>query len=115
MATILHITTRTAWEEAQFAGNYTGDTLHSDGFIHLCQPVQLLTVAERFFKGQEGLVVMVVDSERVRSPLRYEQSDGEDFPHLYGPLNMDAVLQVVDFPLNDSGKFELPDRLHGIE
>lgn len=111
MATIVHITPREDWEKAQLSGSYEGDTLESDGFIHFCLPSQLLDVAEHFYKGQNGLVLLLVDTERVRSPLRYEPSDGDHFPHLYGPLNMDAVLQIIEFNPNDDGSFSMPDRL----
>lgn len=115
MATVVHITPREEWEKAQMSGTYEADTLATEGFIHLCTPYQLLDVAERNFKGHDSLVVMVIDTERVRSPLRYEPADGDHYPHLYGPLNMDAVLQVIDFSPNEEGKFEMPDRLADAE
>jgi uncharacterized protein (DUF952 family) len=115
MAIVAHITARTDWEKAQMAGAYEGDTLETEGFIHLCMPYQLLDIAKRNYDRQEGLVVMVIDTERVRSPLRYEPADGDHYPHLYGPLNMDAVLQVIDFSPNENGEFEMPDRLANAE
>jgi uncharacterized protein (DUF952 family) len=114
MTTIVHITTRSEWDKAQRRGSYEGDTLDTEGFIHMCEPHQLLTVAERFYKGHPGLVLLIIDSERVRSPLRYEPNDNDHFPHLYGALNLDAVLQVVDFIPNASGRFEMPERLTNV-
>lgn len=111
MATLAHITSRQEWEKAQMTGSYEGDTLETQGFIHLCTPYQLLGVAKRFYHGRVGLVVMVIDTERVRSPLRYEPADGDHFPHLFGPLNMDAVLQVIDFSPKEDGSFAMPERL----
>lgn len=115
MAMIVHITPREEWEKAQLSGSYEGDTLDTEGFIHFCLPTQLLEVAERLYRAQEGLVLLLVDTERVRSPLRYEPADGDHFPHLYGPLNMDAVLQVIDFPPDNDGKFTMPDRIADVE
>ena len=115
MATILHVTNRIEWDKAQRRGSYEGDSLETEGFIHMCMPHQLLGVAERYYKGQDGLVVLVVDSERVRSPLRYEPVDNDHFPHLHGALNMDAVLQIIDFPPNSDGSFEMPERLANVE
>ena len=116
--TILHITSREAWSAAQSAGQYTAPSLTSDGFIHCSTRAQVLSVAEKFYKGQTGLVILVIDSARLSSSLKWEApSDGtppprisssETFPHIYGPINLDAVVQVLDFEPTAGGKFILP-------
>ena len=60
---ILHITSREAWNAAQKAGQYTAPSLTSDGFIHCSTRAQVLPVAEKFYKGQTGLVILVIDSD----------------------------------------------------
>jgi uncharacterized protein (DUF952 family) len=94
---ILHITPRIKWEEAKADGAYQGDTLASEGFIHCCTPEQVAGVYSRYYRGQTGLLVLRVDSRRLTLPLRWESApgSGETFPHLYGPLNLDAVIEVV--------------------
>jgi uncharacterized protein (DUF952 family) len=116
--TILHITSREAWSAVQKSSQYTAPSLASDGFIHCSTRVQVLPVAEKFYKGQTGLVILVIDSARLSSDLKWEApSDGappsgvsvsETFPHVYGPINLDAVIQVLDFEPTAGGKFILP-------
>ena len=124
--TILHITSRDAWKAAQQSGQYTAPSLTSDGFIHCSTRAQVLSVAEKFYNGQTGLVILVIDPTRLFSDLKWEAPfDGappagrtptpsagvpasEMFPHIYGPINLDAVVQVLDFEPTAGGKFILP-------
>jgi uncharacterized protein (DUF952 family) len=96
--TILHITSRTAWEAAQQAGAYTAPSLETEGFIHFSTPEQVAWVAQRFYAGQTDLVLLEVDPALLAAELRYEESvPGQWFPHLYGALNLDAVRAVRPF------------------
>ena len=97
---LLHLTTREEWDDAQAAGIYEPPSLAKEGFVHLSAPNQVLATAERHFAGVRGLVMLTIAAERLNAPLRYETvpEHGEMFPHLYGPLNLDAVTAVVDFP-----------------
>jgi uncharacterized protein (DUF952 family) len=97
MPEILHVTTPETWEQAQRQGEYLGDTLATEGFMHCCLPGQLSGVVSRYFKDQTGLVVLRIDSEKLKPPLKWESPPGSDetFPHVYGPLNLDAVVGVV--------------------
>ena len=124
--TILHITSREAWKTAQEQGQYTSPSLTNEGFIHCSTQVQVLPVAEKFYKGQTGLVLLVIDSTRLSSELKWEPPfDGvppagktpapsagvpvsDTFPHVYGPINLDAVVQIIDFEPTAEGKFILP-------
>ena len=107
--TIFHITSHAQWEAAQAAGAYRGDTLDSEGFIHCSTAPQIVATAARFFRGQRDLVLLRIDTDKLRSDLRYEPaSNGELFPHIYGPLNVDAVSHVYDFPPRADGSFALP-------
>ncbi len=110
---ILHITTQRQWAEAQRQGVYRGDTLESDGFIHCSLLGQVTRTASRFFTGREGLRLLCIDEARVRAEIRYEDlyQAGETFPHIYGPLNLDAVTESIDFPPNADGTFALPTSL----
>jgi uncharacterized protein (DUF952 family) len=89
-------------------------------------------VARRFYAGQHGLVLLAVDPSRLQAMLKYEgpvhpaavapenedlmgdarlTSDSETFPHLYGPLNFDAVVATYDFDPDLNGVFSLPAEL----
>ena len=106
MSVILHITKREEWERAKLAGVYRGDTLESEGFIHCSEPQQVIPVANTWFPGQKGLTLLCIDSQKVGAEIRYEGvGGGEGFPHIYGPLNLDAVFQVLDFEPAEDGKF----------
>ncbi|MFJ8883588.1 DUF952 domain-containing protein [Streptomyces sp. NPDC102402] len=98
---LLHLTEESLWEAARRAGTYEmstkGRTLREEGFIHCSLPHQLPAVARALYgSGQEGLVVLVIDAGRLPAPVRYEamKPGGEEFPHLYGPLPADAVVEV---------------------
>lgn len=117
MSLILHITTAPAWEAAQQTGQYTAPSLETQGFIHFSTEVQVLRVADTVFRGQPDLVLLYVEPSQLRAELRYEPPElaggpdaamSERFPHLYGPLNLDAVVRVADFPPGPDGSFSLP-------
>ena len=109
-----HITTRAQWQQAQRAGSYRADTLDTEGFIHCSTPAQVVRVANALFHAQAGLVLLCIAPEKLQAELRYESpapGATELFPHLYGPLNLDAVVEVVDFPLRADGSFTLPPQV----
>ncbi|KMS83253.1 MULTISPECIES: DUF952 domain-containing protein [Streptomyces] len=100
---ILHITERSLWEAARERGAYEmstrGRTLQEEGFIHCSTREQLPRVADFLYGGYDGpdeLVVLVVDPARVGVPVRYESVEpgGEEFPHVYGPVPVEAVVDV---------------------
>ncbi|HEY8760197.1 MAG TPA: DUF952 domain-containing protein [Candidatus Dormibacteraeota bacterium] len=91
------MTTREQWNHAALAGKYQADSLIIEGFIHCSTAAQLESSGRRHFAGQTGLVVLEIDPERLRWELRWEASQGETFPHLYGPLDLDAVISVQTF------------------
>jgi uncharacterized protein (DUF952 family) len=97
MPDILHITPRAKWDQAAPRGEYRGDTLATEGFIHCSTPEQLPWVVEKFYKGQTGLVVLRIDPEMLKAALNWENPHDASnlFPHIYGPLNADAVVEVV--------------------
>ena len=108
---LFHITTRVAWAHALATGSYRAPSLASEGFIHFSTDRQWLATANRFFRGQAGLVLLSVREDRLRSRVVREPADGELFPHLYGELNLDAVTGVFELPLAADGTIELPAEL----
>ena len=112
MNVILHITQRQQWDEAKLSCAYRSDTLEYEGFIHCSTPLQVIQVANRFFPNQKGLVLLCIDSDRVKAEIKYEGWETQElFPHIYGELNLDAVFEVLDFEPNSNGKFDLPKQL----
>jgi uncharacterized protein (DUF952 family) len=111
---IYHITSRAAWDEAQKQGKYEADSLAGQGFIHCSKTGQILRVANSMYRGQPGLVLLAVDPAQLKSPLRWEPGQDlttEVFPHVYGPINLEAVYNVLTFEPNPDGTFGLPQEL----
>ena len=112
---IYHITSRKAWIDATRNGAYSAPSLKSEGFIHCSTAAQVLPVARGFFAGQTGLVLLVIDSRRLVSEVKWESAappdgiaEGVTFPHIYGPVALDAVVQVLDLEPDGRGEFVLP-------
>ena len=114
---ILHATPRTEWAAAQQQGAYTADSLAGDGFIHCSTEKQILRVANTIFTGQHGLVLLVIAPQRLTSELRWEPGvdlASELFPHIYGPLNLDAVVSAPAFEPDSAGRFTCLPPIPGI-
>jgi len=94
---LYHITDHQNWNAAQDTGAYRADSLESEGFIHCSTQDQVVRVANALYRGQANLLLLVIDPDRVQPEIRYEDShgSGELFPHIYGPLNLDAVSVTV--------------------
>jgi uncharacterized protein (DUF952 family) len=115
---ILHIVARADWGSALERGIYTPPSLDAEGFIHCSTSAQIMRTANRFYRGQPGLVILCIDESRLEAAPRYEPPDSaldetpeELFPHLYRPLNLDAVVRVIDFPCAADGTFQMPAAL----
>lgn len=117
---IYHLLRRSQWSAARRAKTYAPPSLAAEGFIHCSTLDQLAPTANALFRGVRDLVVLCIDEARLRAALRFEHpADGADarsrerFPHLYGPLNADAVTAAVDFPCSADGAFTVPAELAG--
>lgn len=107
---IVIITNRARWLEAHPTGVFVTTSLAGEGFIHASTPEQVVGSANRHFAGQHDLVLLCIDPARVRAEIRYEgRPGGTQYPHLYGPLNLDAVVAVLDLPAGPDGSFSLPE------
>jgi uncharacterized protein (DUF952 family) len=111
LSLLLHATTRASWIEAAAAGTYTAG-LEAEGFIHCSTAGQLERVA-RAFPVMEGLVLLCVDEARLEAEVRWEGTidDGPRFPHVYGAINLDAVVDVVALPPGRDGRYALPSEV----
>lgn len=112
MPKLLHITSRSSWSDQQ-ATEYRDPSLEAEGFIHCSTAEQVLTPANERFANRDDLVLLVIDPERVPAEIVFEDSygSGTEFPHIYGPIPLDAVSAVVDFPCQSDGTFTLPATL----
>jgi uncharacterized protein (DUF952 family) len=114
---IYHITSQTAWIDAQAKGEYVAPSLATEGFIHCSTLSQVLPVANNFYKGQSGLILLVIEETLLSSTLKWEPpsggapppgvAEGEMFPHIFGAINLSAVIKTVELESKD-GAFVLP-------
>jgi uncharacterized protein (DUF952 family) len=115
---IFHITTQTDWEAAQANGEYVADSLRLEGFIHCSTLAQVIPVANNFYKGQNDLILLMIEPTLLSSDLKWEAPSGgtpppgvpvgDQFPHVYGPINLDAVVSALEFVREPNGGWVLP-------
>jgi uncharacterized protein (DUF952 family) len=113
MTLIYHITPASTWEQARRDGfgEYTMSTLDKtlaqEGFIHASTAGQVAQTANKFYQGVPDLLILSIDVGRVRPEIRWEQVPGSEdpFPHIYGPLNVDAVVRTALLEPDASGRF----------
>ena len=114
MTVIYHIAVAADWKQARRDGQYTmstrGLTLAEQGYIHASTAAQVVPVADAYYRDAPDLVLLVIDTERVGPEIRYERVPGqpEPFPHIYGPLNLDAVVRTRPFAPGPDGEFSAP-------
>jgi uncharacterized protein (DUF952 family) len=106
---IIHICDQTAWEEAERRGEYRAASLEQEGFIHASRPEQVLWVANQFYQNGPPLVLLWIRPKRLQAPLRYDAVGEQSFPHIYGPVNLDAVERVTAFLPDTDGIFRRVD------
>ena len=109
---LFHIAVRSDWDEARLAGLYRvstlGKSLEDEGFIHMSYPHQVKLVADAAYHGREDLVLLEIDPSRLGSSIVVEAVRGGEmeFPHLYGPLEVDAVVAVHEMSPSPDGTFD---------
>lgn len=111
---LLHLVGRDEWRAAVDSGvAYRPSGADDVGFVHLSSPHQVLVPANRLMRDRHDVVVLVIDPARLRDEVRWEEGvppePGQLFPHLYGAVDLDAVVAVVELPRAPSGDYELPD------
>jgi uncharacterized protein (DUF952 family) len=93
---IFHVTTQDAWQQALQQDYYEAPSLAAEGFIHLSTEAQVAGVLERYYQGQSNLLLLHIDESKLIAELKYElaPSVNELFPHVYGTINIDAVIKA---------------------
>ncbi|MDP4261539.1 MAG: DUF952 domain-containing protein [Bacteroidota bacterium] len=97
MPIIYHVTMRSDWDRALQQGFYEAPSLANEGFIHCSQDHQVAGVLERYFEGQTNLVKLVIDTDQLTAHFVFDWSPSmaDTFPHIYGPVNLNAVIKVI--------------------
>lgn len=108
---IYHIVTPAQW--AAFADDihYEAASLHTEGFIHASTKEQVVATMNRYYKGEPLVYLLKIEVERLNEELKYElaPSVNEMFPHIYGPLNKDAVVNVFSVEADEHGHFSITE------
>ena len=108
---IYHICRREDWNSAEITGIYTGSPQDKrDGFIHFSTESQLVESAAKHRAGQDNLILLEFDSQKLGPALKWELSrNNEEFPHLYDSLHVSAVNRSFELNLDSTGKHLFPD------
>jgi uncharacterized protein (DUF952 family) len=108
---LVHLCSTGEWEQARSGGELCPDSLGEVGFVHLSAQNQVHLPANRLFAGRVDLVLLYLDPDRLGAPVRWEPGVPSDpvamlFPHLYGALRVDAVVDVRPYVPGPDGRFE---------
>lgn len=101
-----HLVPESVWAARGGAETYVPEAYEADGFIHLTNGLdELVKVANMFYKADDrAYVVLALDVNRIASDVRYDDT-GEIYPHIYGPLNTDAVVDTFAVERDSDGTF----------
>lgn len=99
---IIHLTRPADWEFARHQPHPFSDLPGEFGYLHCCLPAQVERVAGTWFAGEDEILALEIDTERLRARVVFENLEGgeEEFPHIYGPLNRDAVVKWYPIKTN---------------
>lgn len=100
------------WKTFERTGTYRPPSLDEEGFVHCSKPEQIVLVADTVHADSDEMVLLLLDEPRFESPVRYETNGDRNsaFPHVYGPLTLDTVVETFDFEQDETG-FRLPKSL----
>jgi uncharacterized protein (DUF952 family) len=106
--TLFHITSESAWSNARTQGQYVPETFAAEGFVHCSEHDQLIRVANMRFAGRSDLVLLWISVARLSARVLYENLEGgtELFPHVYGPIELEAVIAATPFRPGPDGRFD---------
>ncbi|GBF79495.1 DUF952 domain-containing protein [Aphanothece sacrum] len=115
---IFHITTSESWKIAQNMSEYKTESLDIEGFIHASTITQVIKVANAFYHSYNSLIVLSINPDKLLTDVRWESpihrdtqgslivNSEETFPHIYGVINLDAVVEILPLIKNNQGVWE---------
>ncbi|WDE04073.1 DUF952 domain-containing protein [Thalassomonas viridans] len=101
------LSSKEEYQQAQQNGQLVRDSLAEEGFIHGAPKHQLTRIANKYYTQTPEPLVMVVDKSLVTNEIKWEPATGGLYPHIYGPLNMNAVVRTVPVALSETGCFDI--------
>ena len=108
MNKITKVITRKNWEAFKLKGELNEQSLIDEGFIHCSFLHQSIEVANKYFKNESEVILLILNPNLIDAEIKYElASNGQEYPHIYGALNVDSVSEVVPFEKQADGSFHL--------
>ena len=113
MTPLFHLALAEEWERARVSGRYDRSTidrsLAEEGFIHCSFAEQVQTTADRYYRGRDDVVLLTIDPERLDAEVRVEEAPGtgQSFPHVYGPVPVEAVVEARPLRPGDDGRLDV--------
>lgn len=106
---IYHITTPALWEKFQFNDFYEAPSLQDEGFIHASKAHQVQETVNRYYKNESEILLLTIDTTLLAVPLVYEEAPNrkEEFPHMYGKLNKDAIIKKEALKPTQDGAYKI--------
>ena len=106
---IYHITTPGLWQQYATLPFYEAPSLQTEGFIHASKAQQVQETANRYYKNEPEILLLTIDTSLLAIPLLYEEAPNrkEEFPHLYGKLNKDAIVEHTTIARREDGSYHI--------
>lgn len=106
---IYHITTPALWKQFASLSFYEAPSLQDEGFIHASKAHQVEATANRYYKNEPEVILLTIDTTLLSVPLVYEEAPNrkEEFPHMYGKLNKEAVIEHQSIKRNKDGSYTI--------
>lgn len=106
---IFHLVKKGDWKDQKKESRYSPESLDSQGFIPCSSGKDVEETANRLFKGENDVLLIVINTTLIEPELKYEEDKetGTKYPHIYGPLNMDAVIDKIELAMEDDSTFEI--------
>ncbi len=124
---IYHLTPADYYHRQPKNQAYKPESFAQDGFIHCTSGAEMLVeVANAYFVDLPGhLLALEIDPTRLTAPLKFEPpipppqpplaggeiltpDPGVLFPHIYGPLNRQAIIRCLALQRDKAGQWRIP-------
>jgi uncharacterized protein (DUF952 family) len=93
---IFHIVLKSDWDQQIDLPEYTAASLDIEGFIHASNLEQIAGTLNRFFASDMGnVVILKIDTTLLLPKMIYEPAGDELFPHVFGGINKEAVVEIL--------------------
>lgn len=104
---IIYSATHDEWDRIKDKKSFVSDDYDKEGFIHCCYPKQCTWVLNKHYKKDKSVLLLAIDPELLTGRLVVEDTSGrgEGFPHVYGEINRDSVVKVIEIRQHDDGKY----------